>query len=1431
LGGLLCLLVLGAVLLVSRTQILAAFVLPRLSQAIGCEAEARRVEISAAGTITFIGLRLIAPGVEGPAAVFAEVPRLEIKGDWSALFSGLPRLNEVVLRNPVFRLSQDADFNLNIRGLRRSGASAGMSALPEIEITDGRIEIGEHGMVGDRPWYTNLTSIRATGHVRRTAPGASTYRVTLHELPMHRAPAQTPLRAGLDLRGEFDLRDLSASIRLGNISLDRWRDTSVPTPLRDLWSQMRLSGEIQDAEFVNDPKTGPSARMRLVTVDLNIPVPAEDEAGEPAADPASDAAPGAPQRMELLRMRRVSGLLTFGATGVTAALNGWIEDLECHVDLTTRGYDPARCGLTCRILADRFIVDENPRLLPFAPTVMKDNFIRFSGPEAVVDGTVDLVRAETAEDGAPAPISVKGYLEFRDGAAQFDRFRYPFTSMEGTVMFDDDKVELTRITGIGPTGARLLARAVISPLTEDAGVDVHVTVTDVPLDEHLRRAVPAARRNILDALFSEDALRALVEQGLVVDPAAAAALKGELEEANMQLARAAAAGDRVEPQERQSLEQRVRSLESRLRPPEFALGGNTEIKVHVQRTPGPDSEYVTQIEARVPGAGLLPEAFPYPVVAEMLTITMTDVDARAEAPRLTGLSGARGALDAAVSLGQAGEPDTFEIHASAVGAPVDGFLVAALPARAAGAAATSLEPEPGSEEREWSPRRLVKDLGLAGKVDCNALVFSRENDETGYDVNVLFEEMSAAPGGGDPLLRDLAGRLRVSHDGLNLSELRGTIQGAPMRAELSSLRFGKRESAPTSLSGRVDIEGLDLEAPVERFVGALSPSQARRIQTLRAEHKPVGHVNATLLMSTRADTTSYLIEFTGARGVSFDVPGARIGLVEPHGRVSAGPARLIFDDVSAAVTFDGESAGSLSLDGSWPFGSGGSGVLDLALTEGRFEMPLMRALAGRISPALSTWAVEHNLRGRFSAEGRAATGTGGPSSFTGAVRPHSAEFTHAGSDVVLHDISGEITTDDTGGRIQDLRLSAPAWSIGASGTWTREGFGAGGAPNVSADMAVSLESRGLPPDLMAVLPGAARTACQEVGLAIDGPVSMRDGSLHLNQFGGPGVGEARFSATADFSNGSISAPFPVTDASGSLRIDVEQTASSPITAVAIDIDADSLRVMGVPITDAAVAFRSATEPGVWTVPSLTAEVLGGSVVASGVVRDSHARGEPGPVTSRSFEASLKASRIDFAGLIAALQSRAEPAGQPPPDPLYTPGSRGLLDGDVALAGTLGPSPQRRGRGVVRVEHGRVMALPGIVPLLELSNLQMPTGEALDWASALFFLEGSLVTFEKIEVSSDSLIIAGDGTMQLPGTELNLQFNSRGGRNIPIVGDLLRGLRNELVTTVVTGTLREPDYRLEQLPATRRMLGTIFRSRPRPPAAVSSANEASTKEPQ
>jgi len=123
---------------------------------------------------------------------------------------------------------------------------------------------------------------------------------------------------------------------------------------------------------------------------------------------------------------------------------------------------------------------------------------------------------------------------------------------------------------------------------------------------------------------------------------------------------------------------------------------------------------------------------------------------------------------------------------------------------------------------------------------------------------------------------------------------------------------------------------------------------------------------------------------------------------------------------------------------------------------------------------------------------------------------------------------------------------------------------------------------------------------------------------------------------------------------------------------------------------------------------------------------------------------------------------------------------------------------------------------------------LPVGEQLREAEAHFYLRDQTLVFESLWAASESVTLGGKGEILLGDGSLDLTFNSRGNDDIPLLSDLMRGVRDEIVTSRVTGTLREPEFRTESLGATQRMLGTIFGgSRGREQTAPKGGEDAAT----
>lgn len=156
-------------------------------------------------------------------------------------------------------------------------------------------------------------------------------------------------------------------------------------------------------------------------------------------------------------------------------------------------------------------------------------------------------------------------------------------------------------------------------------------------------------------------------------------------------------------------------------------------------------------------------------------------------------------------------------------------------------------------------------------------------------------------------------------------------------------------------------------------------------------------------------------------------------------------------------------------------------------------------------------------------------------------------------------------------------------------------------------------------------------------------------------------------------------------------------------------------------------------------------------------------------------------------------------------------TRGRLDAEFSLAGTVGEPASKRGRGTATVGGQRIVDVPVVVALIRLSNLELPVREQLDYARLNFYLQGSRLNFEQIVLSSSSVQLIGFGTADLPQLGLDLRFRARNRLRIPVLSALLEGIRNELFTAAVRGTPGAPLVRIVTLGGARRLFQDAFGS--------------------
>ena len=1375
---------------VSQTGVLRVVMLPRLEQMLDCRVNAGRVTLTATGAVVVRDLSLEVRGIPGPGGRFLEAPRLRLVLDWRRLVHGQVVAQRIELRRPVIRLSQGQDMSINIAGVRRTSTTTAPTSLPAVEVYDGRLELGEHGPGAA---YQELAVLRVGGWMRPMPDNPDALLVRLRELQGRGSwgsrPGDKP--GGMVLEGRADFKAGTAELHLMNVDLAAWSQRPAPSSVNEVWRQMAMRGAIRQTVLRYERDREMTASFELEDVDLNIPVPVEEQAVAEAAAPA-----GAQTSTRWLGMRGVSGTVSFDSTGLTADLNGNLGDLPAGVYLRTKGLS-LDAELECRIGSRGFRIAERPQLLPYAPKVVRKLFQRFSAPTAEVDGVVVITRGPPTEAG-PAALSVSGTLELRHGRAEYEKFPYPVTDLSGFVTFNAQRVEIVRISGVGPTGARLEASGVVEPPTDGSEVAIGIRVTDMPLDGHFRDAMPDGKRGVYTALFNEEAYEGLRAAGLVRAPGDEPALRARLEEAMMRLREAERRGGMGAVAAR---EREVAAAERALAAPEFAVGGVANLDIKVRRALGPDTPYLTRIDVRAERAGILTPVFPYPAWAKGVSIHIGEQEAEIPEMQVTGLSGAAGTLSGRVEFASAsghGSAPYLSIAASKM--PVDDYLLHALPD----------EGDEGDPER-FSTRRLLKELGLDGAVSGAAEIFPRPADpgderpvterSTAFRVDVNIDGLSARPGQGRVELRDIVGELQLTPDEVRMDGLTARLGDGE-----ASLQFLVTRPEPGAALSRVEavtnLTGLELSLPLEDLISPVSREGGAAYSEFRVETAVRGRVDAAVVLSNDTGGDGFTARVTNPVGVGFNAMGADVGITDASGVLVVRGDSLAFESFDCGVVSDGVGPSRVRLDGELTLSPTGSSVLGVVIDNGRLESGLMRAVVDRGTRGVGVWMAENGIGGAFGATVRLERAAGRTVT-TGRFEPRSVSLVRQGVRVELAEASGGVTFGPEGGVIDGLRGGTDEWSLTADGTWTA-------GDGVVVDTVLGFESTGLSEELRVLLPAEVGATIRAIDLEVDGAVSMPQGRLWIAAV--PGVTtRAVFDGALAFSGVSMDPGLPVRSAQGSVVVRaVGGGAEGEEPLVELAFEVASMEAAGVLVTDVRGSVESGRTPEVLTIEDLRARVHGGMVTVQGLI------GPVGPAAARGYEIDAEIGGVAFGPLLddaapgdgrEALMPRAL-ASESGEDRRGR--YRGHLDGSMRVRGWLGDTASRRGRGILRVqgEPGRaavVMRLPGVLPLLRLSNLQVPLGERLDFAFTEFHLEGRRVVFDELSVRSRSISIEGNGWMLLPEAEVALRFNTRSLSRLPILTDLFEGMRNELVTTVVSGSVYDPHLRFEQLSETRGLL--------------------------
>lgn len=1380
---------------------------PRIEQELGVRTHGGTLRLDMGGDIIIRDVTFSTPQGEdapiGDAAEFLTIRHGQILLWWRGKLQGHSLVRRVEVFDADVTLSKPIDdFDLNILAINAPEGTGSGGSLPSIVVHKATVLLGEHDSLGDVMELRTLPMV-ASLRSSRDEPGA--YNVTAFEDPTLSTSAKP-------LRFEGSLGPSGFAGRLGGIDMADFPPSTIPLQLRDTYTDLAMGGRTRGAtvrydraldvlELVLDfqetsPQPAPFAEDSGINarLDLRLPVPTDEQGTLQPLIPASGSGQlrlvqrPAPAAGQGVSWRSVQAPEEPGATGlgertfmIEGRLDSTIEDASVQIDLrlwlggATPLYEFAVA--TAKPYEFSLAVPWLHRETPVLAKISK--ILDMLEPAGTL--TLDARVAQVA-DGQGVRQRVEGRGTIRDAGMRFEYFPYPVGGVNGTIELDDGQIRLVGLRGATRSGAQVLASTTITLDKVATGVDVDVKAFGVQYDDTLRQTLDEVAPEIREIILNEDALASAYREGLIRRPGQSG------------------------------------------RTPAFTLGGQADAHVRVLRQPGVDGSTTVNVEVRADSFGLLPEAFPVPIIANgvLLTVDLPSeletlakgrpraVRIEAKDARATTTAGGQARATVVVNVpvdspqGQE-RATTVDVSLDARGVPVHEPLLAAVPG----------DDQVGATSD--GPRGLLRALGPAGNIDAIVRIVRDAAGELDWWAEIVPQNASLVPTPLDarmPLIVErLNGTIRVDGEGLQGEVAGGTRRGGSVRASFRS-NFEQDTTLVVLTS-----EGLNLECPVEDAIAVFSPDVAQSLHDAREVFDVRGLADVSTSVRKSGGDVSAEVRVSRVDKLRFDWLNGRMGLDNGRGSIivsttNEGPL-VSFDRVLAEGSYEGEPIGRVRLRGEMPIDAlrdTGSRftrptTLDLEIQGGRLESKLLRTLAGNRSSGGASLLDLWDVRGEYDAlvaletDAYGGTGPGTRPLRAFELSPYHASMMRNGKQINVPWVSGvvagkELAPSEEGpggestyaGRVDYLTLGGDDWWVSLDGYWHADG-GSESEVEVTLDGQIrepsgtATRTNGLPAPLIGILPEGVGAGLGAMNVQSTGSASVSDGRVRVKT---QRAADTRivFDATvamdrvemgkrpaAEDSDDDATRPIAVFE--GGI-LDLQSDTAHARHKATMDASAHRGQVWGLSVGDVAL-HASVNLDGTVDMLNIRANAGGGRLAGRGRVILPPDTGEPA-----RFEVNLAGAGLHTERLLEAVQDR---------EPQETPGA-GDLDLSLGLAGAFGDIESLRGRGSMRIRGGSPVDLPlAIRAAVEAMNVNFGADE-YDAVNGEFYILGETMTFTRLAVSSDSVVLNGLGTVGLRDRTLDMNITSR-PTNDTVVRSFVRIIREVIVAIELRGTLSDP----------------------------------------
>ncbi|TVQ54181.1 MAG: hypothetical protein EA377_06245 [Phycisphaerales bacterium] len=1424
-------LILAAWWTVTRSWFLVMILTPQLENRLGGEVIIGSAAWSGFDRIELrdVRLRVDWPGDAGEL-LHAESVRIQADRSW---LRRNPRLASVELRDVLVRVAEDVEAGrFSVQLLSHPPREEEDLRPPRIELIRAAIEYG----VRQEQQFEPSGRMYFSGRLNPVADEQREYRFVLHQVDQRGSIVED----GLTARGQWDAQSFAYHATIDGFGLSDSIYAMSPSIVRQWWEKMALEGQLRDAMVSWDPEELLDVRFDVEEVGLTLPVPAEQLWARYRDGHITDETYTPRMRVESgsIRLRQDELALDVRGQLVTEEERDQAQGVPYHVVMSFdhREDDRARADGW----AD-YIVNH----APFMITVESEP--EASDGEEVVRNAIDLPRqiaeilerfqvrdwalstrvvmqrlnAIEDEDGnlQPRPITTHGELKIHEGRGQYDRFAYPLDDLDGQIVFTENSLMIEYLRGVGPSGAKVRIDGEVHPLSATPAVDLNITATNVPVDDHLRHALPDSFDPWFDNLMDQRAVAKLHDADMLDHDRLQADAERRREESLSRWQQLRKQNDLSDSQRSvlRRLEHTLASTDRELQSPPFEVGGTVDVEVQIQRTEGPGDRTQTFGEATVRSLGLVYERFPYPfqVTAGRIRwapgmIELLDAEGGQEGLTFQLPRGGVGSIGGTIEMtNEAGEQQQRpDLRLSLEeGEQINDLLLAAIPLTPADSRAGDVDRWPGQARSDAA--RLLQSVNLRGVVTAEGFIGTGEDGRVHHDIRVQMADAEATPteeladfigAAGlfwpeNFIVRDLSGELRVLPERIELIEINGRHITGDLYAS-GAVTFGDEndDEHPVETELTVGFDELELG---KHLINLIPDAEAKRARAYWNQYQPEGMFNAGLVYRARGPNVEPLQISVSKINASVQLESDRVGVHAQEGFIRLRDGQVAFEDLVARFQHGEIDEGRLALAGTYGLAADDEQLnVDGSWDDLRIESPLTTEI-------IRTIGAEHLLEETkdWQPTGRVNVGffyrsacEEQPADYRLRVQPTTIGLTIDGNSLSMEfDSDGSVLVLPGQLRLRDLtgRFADDDGRFGVSG---QVGLENGTDALFQIDYVGALRSA----SMKAVLPDAVNTVLDDLEFTDGERVIVRGATLAWQRDAAVGdttgaPWQIDFLGRVRAEGASLSVGVPLTGVHAVADLNVRAWEDGP-TDFSMTLEADEFRLYGRRLTDFHAAnVRLDREKQRVQIPEFRAEMHEGVVTGEGFV---------GVNANRDYEirvdivdVSLKDFIDDFDPADESAAPRAERSGRE---------REGRLYGGMRLSGQRDDpgSRSRSGRGVVRGVGDNLEVLPLVLQISQVLQLTAPFAGTINHANAEFYIRGDRLVFERIlfeNVMGDfaPLQLIGAGEMTLSTLALRTTFRTRSGW--AILRDLFGTVGDQLYLVEVTGTLLEPKARVVPLP--------------------------------